>query len=134
MGGLISINKKLDSMRFVQLDHRARRDVDSVVCIEGITVIKFTDGTFFSNCHHRMGEYAFTPSEWPWTKKLLAGLRALRVINTSDIKEHLEQCKRLEIKRTRHYARESLDRLAKDHGFKITEEQKKVLKYDEVDA
>lgn len=127
---LISCNQKIDNIHFVELDHRPKKAV-CALRVDDITLIKFEDGSFYSSRPHRMGEFAYLPGMSGWTRGLLKALRALKVINTADINEHLAQCKRNDERTARRYSRESLMKMAAEHGFEISEEQKKKLRFDE---
>jgi hypothetical protein len=124
-----SINEKISRIRFTDLDHRPRK-VISAVCVDGLVMVKFEDGTFYFS-GGKPHEYYYNSRTWAWTDKLLKALRVLKVITTKDIKEHMAQCKKNDMYAEMEVNRESLERLSKKCGFKISNEQKKILKFDE---
>lgn len=130
MGGLISCNKKINEMYFVKLDHRPKEAVCALMVQEQV-IIKFKDGSFWTNRPRGIAEWVYCPGSAAWTRPLMTALRALKVINTQDIKEHMELCDARSKKSEREIARSSLKRLAQAHGFEISEEQKKKLRFDE---
>lgn len=124
-----SIVEKIKEIRFSALDHKPRKTV-AAVNIEGLILIKFEDGTIFCS-GNKADKYYYLTRSHHWTDKMLKGLRVLGIINTKDIKDHLEECKKNDAYAVREDHRNDLERLSDKCGFKISEDQRKVLKFDE---
>lgn len=113
-----SIVKKIDQINFRQLDHSVRK-AQKVVRVDRYTIILMEDGSVATS--PPLGNYAYARGRWSWQPSVLRGLVRLGVLDKEDVEKHLADCDRVSEESDRRRARETVERIAKKYGAKVSQ-------------
>jgi hypothetical protein len=100
---------------------------DSVVVIPSggqhdLMIVKLANGGFISS--RDISKYAYLPGQYPWMDSTIKALVKLGAITAQAASDHMAVCARNSERNQAKYNAESLSRLAKETGLKLSAEQK----------
>ncbi len=121
---IISSVKEIDDLHIDQLPAGKPLNVAKAVRIDRLTLFVTEDGRLYSD---QLGKYAYCPGEWPWMNSLMRALHKMKVITKAQMDQHLALCECRSRARSKKHAAEYMQKLADEHGFELSDEQKSAL-------
>lgn len=126
---LMSPVKRFEELRFIAMPAYAK-SVDRAVQVNGYMLVLFKDGLLHYSGGAKLHAYAYVPGMYGWITGLTKGLLKLKVVTKDEAKEHLDWCLRCSELDTRRYDRERMIELAKRYKFRLTDDQRKKMRFD----